>query len=409
MKLVVRLALKNLLRNKRRTALTMSSLVAGIGLLILGFALIDGLSEGIYVAAEDGLVGHLLARPAGYPEQGFQHPVDELIAVSPAAQAFLEREASAWTGRIICSPLASTGRDSFRVRGIGYQPGRDERVFSRAQWTVRGAHPDPAKPEVLVGRGVARLLRLNPGDRLVLQVRTHRGAINALDVRVAGLVVTNNSALDGTGVLMPWALATRLINADRPTHLSVRLASRHDAHAFRPRLEAALGAAVKVTTWEDETRDIMRIQTIRRRALLLIIGILLALAGFGTANTILMAAHERVREIGTLRSLGMEVASVRWLFLAEGGLLGVIGGGLGALWGSALALRWAAHPIDVGGALESQLRGDLAMSALMYAQFNPFITAGAFLFAVVVAVLASIYPARVASGMLPADAVRAEG
>ncbi len=406
---MLRLAVRNLRRNKRRTALTVSSLVAGIGLLILGFAFIDGLSEGIFVAAEDGLVGHLLARPAGYPAQGFQHPVDDLLDVSPAARAFLDRETSGWTGRLIFSPLAVHGADSFRVRAIGFQPGRDETVFSRALWTVRGSHPDPAKAEVLVGRGVARLLRVAPGDRLVLQCRTHRGVINALDVTVSGLVVTNNSAIDGTGILLPMPLAAKLVNADRPTHLSVRLASRDRAEAFRPKLAAALGPRAEIVTWEDETRDLMQLQAIRRRALLLVVGILLALAGFGTANTILMAAHERVREIGTLRSLGMTEGDVRKLFLAEGGLLGVVGGGLGVAWGSLLALRWAAHPMDLGSAMEGQVRGDLAVSALIYTQWDPAIAAGAFVFGVVVAVLSSIYPSRVAAGMVPADAVRAEG
>ncbi|MEK7766981.1 MAG: hypothetical protein AAB368_12160, partial [bacterium] len=172
MRLVFRLALRNLGRNRRRTALTLTSLVAGVGLLVLGEAFIGGVSEGIVVASENGLVGHLLARPKGYPTQGFQHPVDKLLDLSPAARAFLDRETAGWTERVLFSPQASNGREAIRVRAIGYDPARDERVFSRALWKVRGALPGPGADEVAVGRGVARLLALSPGDRIVLQVRT---------------------------------------------------------------------------------------------------------------------------------------------------------------------------------------------------------------------------------------------
>ena len=76
-----RLALKNLLRNRRRTLLTVTSVVAGTGILIVGQGFIGGLDENIIVAAIDGTAGHVLARPADYPFEGSQHPLDQLLQV----------------------------------------------------------------------------------------------------------------------------------------------------------------------------------------------------------------------------------------------------------------------------------------------------------------------------------------
>lgn len=408
MPLLLRLALKNLGRNRRRTLLTAVAVVAGIGLFVLGQAFIDGLSEGIVVAAEDGLVGHLVARPAGYPAQGFQHPVDDLLELTPAARAFLDQRARAWTGRTLFSPLASNGKDSVRVRAIGYDPARDERVFPRTLWRVAGRLPAPEGDEILAGRGVARLLSLSPGDRLVLQVRTHHGAINALEVKVSGVLVANNTALDGIGILVPQALARRLVAADAPTHVAVRLAERGEAEAFRPLLQQALGGQAEVVTWADETRDLLRLQAVRTKALDVLVGILLALAGLGMANTILMAAHERVREVGTLRALGMTERGVVGLFVLEGALVGSAASLLGALWGGGLAAWWSRYPLDVSAAVQGRVSGDLSMSSLIYTQVQPGLLAGAVLFGALVAVAASVYPARVASRLLPADAVRAE-
>ncbi len=404
---VARLALKNLWRSPRRSVLTTVAVVAGVGVLILGKGFIAGLDENIIVSAIDGTVGHVMARPKGYPTTGLQRPIDELLNVTDGARRLLDREAVAWTERLHFGPIAANGTDNLRVSAIGYDPERDPRVFPRDHWKLRGSWPAPDGDEVLVSQRVARLLRLEPGGRMILQVRTHRGAINALEVGVSGIVATGNSAIDMLGVLVPQSLARRLVAAEAPTHLSVKLADRDAAPSFARSLGAALGSEAEVVTWIDETADLLRVQQIRRRALDIIVFILMALAGFGIANTILMAAHERVREIGTLRSMGMTEGGVLRLFLFEGAVIGLVGSTLGALWGGGLVAWWARHPIDFSAMMERAQSGDLSFSALVYTQLSPATVGAAMLLGVAIAVLASIYPGRVAARMVPADAVRA--
>lgn len=399
------LATRNLSRNRRRSLLTGVAIIAGVGIYILGESFVSGLDENIITSAIDGTVGHVTARPAGYPVQALQHPIDELLSVNDDARRLLDHETVAWTERTLFTPLATSGADSLRVLAIGFDPERDPAVFPRTLWKVLGAMPRPDQPEVAVSQRVARLLKLEPGSRLVLQIRTHKGAINALEVTVSGLITTNNMAFDTLGVLVPRQLAQSLIAAKQPSHLSVRLRDREDAEAFAPKLAAALGTQAEVVTWRDETADLLRVQNIRRRALDFLVFILMALAGFGIANTILMAAHERVREVGTLRSMGMTEGAVLQLFLLEGALIGLFGGVFGALWGGGLAAHWARHPLDFSQALQG--RGSLPVSALVYTHFSPGAIAFAIALGVVISVLASIYPARVASRMVPAEAVRA--
>jgi ABC-type lipoprotein release transport system permease subunit len=161
-----------------------------------------------------------------------------------------------------------------------------------------------------------------------------------------------------------------------------------------------------VVTWRYETADLLAVQAIRRRALEFVVFILMALAAFGIANTILMAAHERVREVGTLRSMGMTEGGVLRLFLLEGALIGLFGGLLGALWGGALVAHWSKSPIDFSQVFERSQQS-LSVSALVYTRFSPSVIAGAVVLGVVISILASIYPARVASRLVPAEAVRA--
>ena len=189
--MIPRLAFRNLRRKPQRSVLTALSIVAGIGLLILGQAFIDGIEENVVVAAEEGTVSHLLVRPAGYPTIGTHAPLDKLVQVTPAARALLDQEAVAWTGRLRFTPLAVHGADSVRVRATGYDPVRDPLVFPRKQWRLVGHEPAPDSDEITISPSVARLLSVKEGDRLVLQVRTHTGAINALEVKVAGVQATD--------------------------------------------------------------------------------------------------------------------------------------------------------------------------------------------------------------------------
>jgi putative ABC transport system permease protein len=404
----LRLALRNLFRSPRRTILSMVAVVFGIGVFILGEGFISGVEENIKAASIQGMNGHVLARPAGYPRTGLQHPVDELLTIDDGTRRLLDERTEAWTERIVFSPTAASAEDHIRVRAIGYDPARDPGVFPRRLWRLDGEEPDAGRDEVLITGGVARLLGLGPGDTFVLQVRTHMGAVNALQVTVAGIVATGLTNIDLVGVLVPMPLAQRLIAAAAPTHIAVRLASRDTAPAFKTILETALGPQAEIITWQEDTRDLLALQSIRRRALQFVVVILLVLAGFGTANTILMAAHERVREIGTLRSMGMTVGGVVGLFVIEGLIMGTASSVLGALWGGAMTAWWAANPIDMSDLLSDLGGANMAISALVYTRFSRTVIVFGVAFGVAVSVLASLYPARVASRMPPAEAVRAE-
>jgi ABC-type lipoprotein release transport system permease subunit len=402
----LRLATRNLQRSPRRTLLTMSAVIAGVGVFILGEGFVSGLTENILVAAIQGTVGHVLARPADYPTQPGQHPVDELLQINPEARSLLDKDSLAWTTRTYFAPTVAAGADSLRAVAIGFDPARDTAVFPRDQWKVLGTMPGAGDDAVAVSSRVARLLELELGSHVILQVRTHRGAMNALEVAVAAITTTSNPALDSLGIFVPAPLTQKLLATDLPSHISVRLSSRDAAEGFGKQLAAALGPQASVATWREETAELVQIQNVRRRALDLVMAVLMALAAFGIVNTVLMAAYERVREIGTLRALGMTERGVLELFVAEGLLIGLVGSLLGAAWGTALTYHWSVHPIDFSKTME-QAGGAYSASALVYTRVSSEIVLLTVALGVLVSALASIYPARVASRMAPADAVRA--
>lgn len=397
------LAFRNLMRNLRRTAITSVSVIAGVLVLIVGQGFVDGLDENVIRAQEDALSGELMLQPEGYPDDGLTLPLDLARPVDDGLKGALSAPGvEDWAPRIFAFGRLVSGADSVRARLMGYDPERDPRVFDRSSWELEGAWP--ASPtEVVLGRGLATLLELKPGAMVAVEARTRAGAINASQFTVAGVLRTRTPALDVATVWMPMDTADELLRTEGARSvIAVRL------EGGRPAADAAKGS-IRAPGWAGKTAtesvaDILEINTIRRRALSFIVFILMAISATGIANTVIMATYERVREIGTLRAMGMGPMAVRALFLLEGAATGLVAGALGATLGGWIVAHFAAAGIDISQAPEM---GEIPVSTILYLHFSWTPVLGALGFGAAVAVLASIYPAHLAASLNPADAVRA--
>ncbi len=403
-----RLALLNLTRNMRRTALSLASIVAGVAVIIIGKGFIGGLEENLIRSEVDTMSGHVILRPDGYPEEGLSHPLEGIWKVTPELSSKLDSTSIGWTARTLFVPTAVHKADSLRARGIVFDPATDERVFPRAGWQVTGKIPVTAEDGVLLGKGVARLLKVAPGDNMILQARTAQGAINALDVKVAGVVSLGSPLVDQLGIFVPKELGESLLRLEGATsHVLVRLDDRDAAGIWADGLGGSLPAGVASRTWIDQTAGMMRLQRIRQTALDALVVALMGMSFFGIANTILMAAYERIREIGTLQALGMRRSGVVRLFVLEGAMMGLVGSFVGAAIGAAIIAYYAANGIDLSGLIEQTGSANLQISAMLYTRFSSRVVLAAIAFGWAIAIGASVYPAVVASRIVPAEAVRA--
>lgn len=408
--LLLRMAVRNLFRQFSRNVLSMVSIVVGVLIIVVGRSFVGGLSENIVRSQIDTVSGHVLARPADYPASGVRHPVDQLLTVDADTRVWLDQHSEAWTPRLLAAPRAIHGRDAVRVRLIGYDPARDEAVFSHTSWEVEGKLPEPGDGTVLVSNGTARLLGLKVGGAFTLDGRTSAGALNAMRVTVSGILTTSSPVYDRIAMFAPLPLVAELTQAgDAVSHLSLRLADAADAAAVATELGPKLGAGARVVTWETEAAPIVAANGMRQKMLNLVAFALFAMAATGIANTVLMAAYERTREIGTLRTLGLDRSGVVGMFALEGLGLGAVGSMLGGLLGLLVTRHYSAVGVDLAGMMASR-KGleNMPLSTMLYPQFSPATIAASVLVGVLVAVLASLYPAVLASRLEPADAVRSE-
>jgi putative ABC transport system permease protein len=408
--MLLRLAIRNVLRQWRRNLLSMVSIVAGVFVLVFSRGFVHGLKENILRAQIDSVSGHVMAVPAEYPTFGIQNPVDNLLTLDDATRTWLDEHSAAWTTRVLFVPRAIKGRDAMRIRVVGFDPTRDSAVFPRDAWRVDGALPT-APDDILLSKGVGKILGVGKGDTIVLEARTAAGAMNALEVKVSGIVTTTNPVIDRLGAFAPTPLLDALVQPQgKFSHLSLRLDDRDKAPEVAAALRAKLPGA-RVSTYAEEGADMVAVQDLRQRILDILALALMAISATGIANTVLMATYERVREIGTLQALGMTRRSVVGLFVMEGLVLGVLGSALGAALGAATVYRFSVHGIDLSPFIEKASAGggyeNVSFSTMLYMESSAAIVVVAFAFGLVVAVLASLYPAVFASRLSPADSVRA--
>ncbi len=405
--LVFRMALRNLTRQASRNALSLVSIVLGVFVIVVGHGFQGGMTENMIRAQIDSASGHVLVVPIGYPTAGLRHPVEDTLRLDDSQRGWLDGHTERWTARLIAAPRAIQGRKSMRVRLIGASDA-DADVFPRTDWQVEGRMPTPGQGEILMAVGPARLLKTQVGDLLTLETRTVDGAINAMRYTVTGILRSGNPVIDNVNVYLPMQDADTLLAAEgRVTHIASLLPDRDDTAAFAAAVSAEIPGG-EPRSWQAEIAPMLETNEVRQ-SMLDVIGLaLLLMAATGIANTVLMAAYERVREIGTLRSMGLQRAGVLGIFALEGFWMGLAGGLVGAGLSGAFCGYYATHGIDMIKLMgpKADSMSNIPVAAMLYLDFSPPTLLSSVLVAVVVAMGASLYPAWMASRVSPSEAVR---
>jgi putative ABC transport system permease protein len=385
----LRFAAANTLRNRRRSAVTVGIAALGTAAILLagGFAIYtyEGLAE-----AAARTTGHLIvARPAQFSQDEdvpLQHGLDDAAALQ--AKLLADPQVRQVLPRVEFSGLISNGDKSTVMVAAGIEPD--------AEFAVKGPFMDVKagrvlasgqKLQVMLGEGLARSLKAQPGSGLTLMASTTEGALNALDVTVAGIFSTGVPDLDKRLVYTDVATAQKLLATTRISSLGVFLDRMAHTTQAQARTQAANGE-LQVQTWLDQAVFYRSVKALYNRifgALGLIIGVIVV---FVVTNAMAMAVLERTREIGTLRALGTLPAQLVRSFALEGLLLGGVGAALGAALALAVSVGLLLVPVQMPPPPGRSVGYPLQIA------LDPLLYAGTLLAMVTLAALASALVAR---------------
>jgi len=385
----------------------------GTAALVLG----SGLSDGIARQLTDNLVavqtGELMVvkREPGFVRQNspFDAYSNERIPNGGSVIQELQANAEALGIEGIAPYLHARGTAIASNRStpavvLGIEPSREPELF-RALPPVRGTALSGDPAEVYVGEPVARLLRLSVGDPVSLLVQTPEGAMNSLDALVIGVFRKGAPWYDNT-FFIPLEAARRLEDApDAVSNIKLRArGSARAVEALRAGIERSLrdlSPGTSVETAEEAGHFSFSIIQANETSLTILSLFLFAAASVGIVNAMLMSVHERTREIGTIRAMGMRRAGVVRLFLFEGLALGVVAAVLGVLGGGALVLYWG----SVGIRMNTITLAWLAGGDFLYPRLEVLSVLRAALAIITMSILAAVYPALTASRLEPREAL----
>jgi putative ABC transport system permease protein len=399
----LQLALRNVLRHRRRSGMALVAIASGVAALILA----SGFNEWNFWTYRELAIrsqfGHVRVHRAGYTESGVADPFAYLLPEKAA-----EREAivakphvTVLAPRLSLSGLVSRGEATLSFIGEGVDPSA-ESDLSRALLIVEGENLAPEDPAgIIVGRGLAENLGARVGDVLVLLANTSAGGLNAAEVRVRGTFSTVTKAYDDAALRLPIATAQQLLRVSG-AHAWVLLLddTGYTGAAVDALRKEFDGKSFEFVPWWQLADFYNKSAALMARQIDVIRIIIAVLIVLSISNTLLMSVMERTGEIGTSMALGVTRMQVLRQFLTEGILLGALGGLAGAIIGSALGMVVSAigFPVPPPPGMAREFPGGI--------RITPLLVADAFTLAVVTTLAASVYPAWRASRLRIVDALR---
>lgn len=336
---ILRIAFRNVLRNRRRSIITFSAIFLALGVMVSIRGFLNGMHEMLRESVIYGQTGALQVHRKGFLKSVNTSALELDL---PTDDAFMARilavpGVKAATARIAFGGMANANDTSTVALLTAIDPQREVTVCPRrmemisAGKTLGESGPAAAifSPELAANLGIAL------GQRATVLTNDREGVMNALDLDFVGLYGQPGLPLPEKKLgYVPLALAQELLRMPgRATEIAVAIHKLDDAERIKPRLQAALGPEYEVATWHDVAAFVDDAIAVQNGILNLIAGIFLFIALLGIANTMLMSVLERTREIGTMMSVGVRRRQILSLFLLEAALLGLAGGILGTAAG----------------------------------------------------------------------------
>ncbi len=340
----VKLALRGLLRNRRRSIVTLLAIALGFAAISLFAGYTHNVYDGLARQSIHGeLLGHLTLSKRGMSTEGKLNPERYMLSAAEVERLteLLQQEAHVKlvAPRLSLSGLISNGRAStiFIAEGIAPEAMQQLQENILTEEEKRGGmyadfikKLNPAHAEnALLSFGLADMLHLKKGDQASLLSNTLTGQANALDITVEDTFNTGNAGSNDKFAFMSLKLAQTLYDtngaADRLTVLLDDEAQTEIMRAYLQQKLRGAGFDMEIKTWQELSDFYNQVHNMFDMIFGFIFSIVLTVVVMSVANSMGMTVVERTREIGTLRAIGLRQAGVVKLFTTESLMLTLLG------------------------------------------------------------------------------------
>ena len=399
---IFKMAYRNLNRNRRRSILSALAVSIGLALLLFIAGVVNGEMQGAMQTTIALQSGNLQVRAASYVEEKSSLKWQDLVANPDqvAAQIKSIPHVTIATPRLFATGIINTSSEAIGVQLYGIDPASPANA-PIVQGMVAGNFITPDDQDgILIGQALAQKLGVKVGDQIDLSANTANGDINEQTFIVRGIFSTNTPAYDQSTIFMPLAKA-QVFTATQ-NHASTIFIMLDNRDLSNSVAAALTSPGYQVLTWQTMNDLVLETEQLANGYMVLIYLIVLAITATVIVNTLIMAVYERTREIGILAAIGMKGRRIMSLFLAEASMLAIAGIAFGVVLGWLVCAYFAKFGFYIGniGTNYQFLLGDR-----IYAMLTPSDTITLTIIALVITLIASLYPAFLAARLEPIEAL----
>jgi putative ABC transport system permease protein len=405
-----KIAIRNLLRYKRRTLLTASLITIGV-VFVLVFVSVTGSFKSMMIAQNtDSMLGHLQVHRKGYVASIDNLPLNLNLKAGAIARLenILDKQAEieSYSPRIKFGGMFGTFSETTNIRLNGVDPDRELQVVPLLASRILEGKKTLERGDIWIPELLAKGMKVSVGDTVVIVATNMDGSVNGKQFKVAGVLesATGPGGRDGY-VHIEDAREVLRMEGNEVSEFAVRLKDFGELHKVSDKLDSLLAKELnqqnkpifELHTWESLSPfyNIARMIDIMTFFIKLM---LIAIVLVSIMNVMIMAVYERIREIGTIAAIGTLPGRILSMFLLEGLSLGVAGAVLGSVVGSVIIFILNVSHITYNFGRQKGL--------LLQAAMNPADIVVLSVIVIVVSVIASLQPAYKASRMEPIEALR---
>lgn len=414
MLLVYKLALRNILRNPKRTFLTVFLIACSAAALIFTDGFMQGMGQNMVKSATRLFPGDAQIHHPQYlntldAKYGFEL-ADTLNILSK------QTDVASATARTISSGMVSSSANVLPVQVIGIMPELERQVSKISQSIIQGEYftksdsnssshlKDKAKKDILIGHGLAKKLEAKLGDRIVLSLpKLNDGDISQELFRISGIFKFNSKAMDEGFIFIPIDLAQNLMGAEG--FVQEVAFNFYDASLAQdttlPIWQLFDESNMLAQSWAQLIPELASMLAMTDFSLIIIGVILFIIASLGVVNAMFMSIYERIWELGVLKAIGTRSFSIFRMIMVEGFLIAIFSAVLGLLLGIGLN-----YFIGINGIDYSQMEfSGVTLVEPVKTIIRPYQYLDIPFFVVCLTLLASCYPAWLASRIVPSRAL----
>ncbi len=324
------LAFRNLFRNSRRTISILLTIALGTGALLSFDGFITGVLNELRYGTIHSSYGFGQIHTKGYRETVFENPTEHWISNGEQLEAFLSNVEGVKNifPRVSFSALLKSGNTTIGGSGQGVEAEREADFFHSLN--VEEGETLRSQPNgILLGRGLAHALHVQPGDPVTVVATSTTGAMNQGEFVVTGIFHTGSQEFDNRIFRVQLSRAQSLLNTSKIELISLALRDLSDWNFVAKGVEKAF-PAVEAIPFDELDKVYYKNSVDWLNAQFHVVQlIILTIVLLGIFNTLSAFILERKQEIGNLRANGESVFQVMRLIVVEGGLLGLIGSLIG--------------------------------------------------------------------------------